>query len=305
MIADQNFPSIEDRRMPNLVFLAIALVLSSCSMNFATVQGEGAEQRTEGAREGQVRVLDEFVADVTPSAESDPPALLGKIRTKDLWGDDRGRPANLYRLTIDQSPICRQLLGALNQGIPRSDFKSYQIKSTGDLFLRNDFSLHWEPLFIAEREVPYHRFGTADLNGNGQQEWLVRETRLSGVAPGYRDEIYWIDSDPRLLPRAGMYNALYDIPPRGSKRTWPGNAIIPYGVENFGVQWEDPAEHWVDVVRIDGRGYYLSTHAWQKFLYQRMHVDLYQLTGKQSGTRVCGFSSVYEFSELTTYGVKE
>ncbi len=306
MISDLDLPSVKERRMSKFALLAIALALSSCSMNFATVQGKRAGQPTEVAREGQIGVLDGPVADVTHSAKSKPPALR-RIRTKDLWGDDKGRPANLYKLTMDQSPICQRLLGALNQRIPRSDFKSYQIKSTGDLFLRNDFSLAWEPLIVpdAHGEVPYHRLGTADLNGNGQKEWLVRESQLSGLAPGYTDEIYWVDSDPRLFPGIGLYQAIHGFPPPGAKLSWPGNAVVPYGVENYGWQRENPAEHWVDIVGIDGRGYYLSTHPRQDALYQQLHVNFYQIAGKQTGKKVCSLSTIDEFSELTTYGVKE
>lgn len=289
-----------------LTQICLAFAVSGCSVPL--LSGRDIEQAQSDV------ATPETISATVPSGEAahamalsqgSASPLLGRIRTKDLWADDKGRPANLYRLTIDQSPICHQLLGALNQPIPPSDFKSYQVKSTGDLFLRNEFSVVWEPLAVSGKEILYHRLSAVDLDGDGKKDWVVRESHLVGYAPGYMDEIYWVAADPREAPLSEIWNFIVGDRKRDGQILYPGNVVAPWANSD---PWQTSAgngEHWVDLVEIDRQGFYLSMLARSDLTFQSLSIEVFGLSQRHKGLKVCEVTSDYEFSELTIYGVKE
>lgn len=101
-----------------------------------------------------------------------------------------GRPGNLFTLTVNNADLCQSLLETFNKPFPKPEqFSSKYSPYFSDLLLKSSLSIEWE--IIHNTSVLSLLIGRADINNDGQMDWLAEQVGWANIWPGYIEELFW------------------------------------------------------------------------------------------------------------------
>ena len=98
----------------------------------------------------------------------------------------------MFTLTQDRSNLCKPLLAAFNQSLPAMDDSLIgKANVTSHLLLWSPLSIDWHITGRGNFSI-----GRADIDNDGQDDWLIEQITITGRNANYGEEIYRFPTPP-------------------------------------------------------------------------------------------------------------
>jgi len=108
-----------------------------------------------------------------------------------------GRPGNLFTLSENRSELCQGLLDTFNKPFPKreGDPSGYP-PVLSDIVLKSPLSIEWT--IVDNNGVSSLSIGHADIDNDGNVDWLSEYVTWTNIWPGYQERVYWFIPPPVL-----------------------------------------------------------------------------------------------------------